>query len=70
MTNYERIKSMNVEEMAAELDILITEFGSAVPCAACAGEKDRTGNHCCADFSDDCIQGVVKWLESEVEENA
>ena len=65
LTNAERIKSMNVEALAEELDILITEFGGAVPCAACAGEKDTTGNYCCADFSDDCRQGVVKWLESE-----
>lgn len=67
MTNYERIKSMNVEDLAAELEILITEFGDA-PCAACAGENDRTGNYCCADFSDYCRQGVVKWLESEATE--
>lgn len=66
LTNAERIKSMNVEALAEELDILITEFGGAVPCAACAGEKDITGNYCCADFSYDCRQGVVKWLESEV----
>lgn len=70
MTNYERIKSMNVEEMAQILADISMDGGYEVPCSVCAGERTTPDNHCCADFSDDCMQGVVKWLESEAEENA
>lgn len=53
MTNYEKIKSMSVEEMAEEF------MGE---CWACKLEENQT----CDNTS--CKQGVRQWLESEVKE--
>lgn len=69
MTNYERIKSMNIEKLAAKLFDMTSSMPLELPCAVCAGERETPGNYCCADFSDNCIGGVVKWLESEATEN-
>lgn len=69
LTNAELIKASNVDEMAQILADISMNGGYEVPCSVCAGERTTPDNHCCADFSDDCMQGVVKWLESEAEEN-
>lgn len=54
MTNYEKIKSMSVEEMA--------EFMYENCLCACCPYCDGGLCHC------DCKDGHKKWLESEVEE--
>ncbi len=63
MTNYEKIRSLNVEEMAE----YIFELGNG---------REYCYGHCAYQYKDDCpndggkdcISGVAKWLESEVEE--
>ncbi len=54
MTNFERIKNMSVEEMAAQ--IIETGLG----CEYC-----KYDDYTC---SNDCEFGVKKWLESEAED--
>ena len=54
-TNYDRIKSMSVEEMAEYL----SDHWS---CVDCAFEKD------CDDNYISCHKNIKQWLESEVEE--
>ena len=56
MTNYDRIKSMSVEEMAEYL----SDHWS---CVDCAFEKD------CDDNYISCHKNIKQWLEQEVEEN-
>lgn len=57
MTNYERIKSMSVEEMAAFM-----EDCHSMGCLMCsAGKRD-----CC---TDECIKGHLLWLQREAEED-
>ena len=55
MTNYERIKSMSIEEMA---EMLAWE----VDCYECPAAI----NGCSSDFNK-CAEQQKKWLESEVE---
>lgn len=55
MTRYDRIKSMSVEKMATEL---------LCSCLYCAYTTDE----CLKDRNADCKSGVIKWLNSEVEE--
>lgn len=57
MTNFEKIKSMSIEEMAEFLDDYFGEMCGAV---------DNCG--CCPFFSETGCEGSTrKWLESEVE---
>ena len=55
MTNYERIKAMSVEEVAKEL----------AKDSACEFCKMRDEQSC---DRITCEQGIIQWLESEVEE--
>lgn len=67
MTNYDRIKSMSVEEMATMIDNGEDELICA-PCNPkyCDGYGD--GEICTAENSRKrCHAATVKWLESEVE---
>lgn len=56
MTNFERIKAMSVDEMAKLL----------CDCSDC-GNDGCYGNDLCIQ-GDGACNGLVKWLESEVEE--
>ena len=56
MTNYDRIKAMSVEEMAQLL----------CNCSDC-GNGRCYGNDLCTQ-GDGACNGLVKWLEQEVEE--
>lgn len=56
LTNYDRIKAMNVEEMAEFL---------AVPCE-CNVDPERDGYIECGNAL--CIARLIKWLESTIEE--
>lgn len=60
MTNYDRIKSMSVEEMAAFIN-----HCENVPCQCC----NYKGN-LCGDGTDTemCKNEISEWLNSEVEE--
>lgn len=55
MTNYERIKAMSVEEIVALL------FGSCEYCI-------YRGKDCIYNIEMQCMDGIMKWLNSEVEE--
>ena len=59
MTNYERIKSMSIDEMA-ECSMLFFTCPYGTPYVGCEMGKQ---------FDDDCIQCTKHWLESEVQEN-
>lgn len=65
MTKFEQIKAMNVREMAEGIDKM--QFTTNEICKAVTNcpYMDEEG-----DVSDDCncVECVVKWLESEVEE--
>lgn len=55
-TNYNRIKSMSVEEMAEYL----SDYWS---CVSCAFEKDCDNNYI------SCYKNIKQWLLQEVKEN-
>ena len=58
MTNYEKIKSMSIDEMAqSDLDFFVCPYG--VPYHHCEMDKQ---------FNGDCIACTKHWLESEAEE--
>ena len=57
ITNYDRIKSMSVEEMTA----LITKL-AFFPCELCEREHNASCTH------EDCFNIHKRWLESEVSE--
>lgn len=59
MTNYEKIKSMSMEEMAAFIDTIDKH------CQCCAHNRNIDG--VCHVSLDTCESGVSKWLESEAE---
>lgn len=57
MTNFEKIKSMSIDEMAqSDLDFLGCPYGLYYGC-----EMDKQ-------FDGDCIACTKHWLESEAEE--
>lgn len=59
MTNFERIKSMSIDEMARScIDFFSCPYGT--PYVGCPMEKR---------FNNSCIDCTKHWLESEVEEN-
>ena len=57
MTNFEKFKKMNIEELARELN----HIGNA-PCACCS-EKECNGD---STVLKKCIKGIIKYLESYV----
>ena len=57
MTNFEKIKQMSAEEMAYFLN------GFFSTCELCSYNRMRMGMDCAGD----CIDGKIKWLESEAE---
>ena len=60
MTNFEKIKSMSVDEMAdSPMTIFACPYGS--------GHTEKQFSDSC--FDDDCTACIKHWLESEVEEN-
>ena len=68
MTNLERIRNMNAEDMAEFLCETLADF---TECGYCwgSGESDI---HCAYEDNDNCIgksceEGIKAWLESEVE---
>lgn len=60
MTNYERIKSMSVEEMANAIHSI------DYPCEFCMQNRHRDHNGLC-NASGSCVDGIKRFLESEVE---
>ena len=60
MTNYDRIKAMNVEEMAETIKNAVED---------CEKHCAFTKNGKCNSFGDVdvCAKGIELWLESEVE---
>ena len=70
MTNYEKIKSMSLEEMAESGCRLFHDCNDCPAYKICDDIEicdDYGGDYCeyyCEDF-----YGFIKWLESEAEEN-
>ena len=63
MNNYERIKAMSIEEMAE----CVFELGNGREyCYGHCAYQDK--DDCPNDGGKDCINGVVKWLESKASE--
>lgn len=59
MTNFERIKSMSIDEMArSRMFFFDCPYGT--PCVGCSKGKE---------FNNNCTDCTKHWLESEVEEN-
>ena len=56
MTNYEKIKAMSVEEMAKWFEYMPDD------CSSCPA-------HVVCGVGLSCVDTLIKWLESEVEEN-
>lgn len=56
MTNFERIKAMNIDEMAEFIKNCACENSCAFEVACWNGDKDC-----------DCNNGIKQWLESEEE---
>lgn len=64
MTNFERIKEMDVEEMAG---FLTKEYDGVCSCCIIEGlEKQEVK---CYSVPGMCTQGVRRWLEREAEDN-
>ena len=61
MTNFERVKEMNVEEMA---EFLTKEYDGI--CSCCIIEDREKREMKCYSVPGMCTQGVRRWLESEV----
>lgn len=57
MTNYERIKAMSVQEMAAKI-----LGGSRYCCLHCVYMEE-----CLTNIKFTCKSGIIQWLNSEVE---
>lgn len=62
MTNFEKIKALSKEEMAR----YIFDLGNGRE--YCYGHCAFQDNEDCPNEPKQCIFGVIKWLESEVEE--
>ena len=62
MTNYDRIKQMSIEEMAKML-------ANEIPHGDCYGCYKCYGCHSPYRLNDECQDGWLEWLESEVEDN-
>lgn len=58
MTNYEKIKNLNIEGMAREIFDKVEEG-----CRYCSRQK-------CSPITakQDCVSGIIDWLQSEVKE--
>lgn len=69
MTNYERIKNMSVEEMAIAIFNLYFTINGLNCEKCCAYTTDEECNKTDNDGKGTCIDGIKKWLESEVQEN-
>jgi hypothetical protein len=65
MTNFDRVKAMNAEEMA---EFLTKEYDGV--CSCCAIEDWEKREVRCYSIPGMCTQGVRRWLESEVAEHA
>ena len=62
MTNYEKIKSMSLKEMAEYIYLLGN--GREYCYGHCAYQDSE---NCPNDGGEGCKRGIVEWLESEVE---
>lgn len=60
MTNFEKIKSMSIDEMAC------SDMGIF---SSCPYDIVETGFDICRNFNGDCIACTKHWLESEAENN-
>jgi hypothetical protein len=58
MTNFEKIKSMTVDEMAVSPIHFFSDCPYGTPYQDCENGKE---------FDDDCVKCTKHWLESEVE---
>ena len=66
MTNYEKIRAMSVEEMAAMIDGCDELIAQTCHPRYCDAQRD---GGCCARISEEqCHLATLKWLNSEVEE--
>ena len=63
MTNYEKIKSMGVEEMARAICDSRPTCSRCPAVKACTGLFDKYGKNV------NEYRGVLEWLESEADEN-
>ena len=66
MTNYEKIQSMSVEELAEMFDLW--EDVVCLPCNPKYCDAWNADGTCQHDKGRNCRQATVKWLGSEVEE--
>lgn len=62
MTNYERIKAMDVEELAR---FFVTELEGT--CGCCAATQEERRNRCW-EAPDGCAKGVAGWLSLEAKQ--
>ena len=66
MTNYEKIKSMSVEDMA---EMFLDESENHYTYCNHCSHQSFYAPHCTSNnLRIDCVYAVKKWLESEVEE--
>ena len=64
MTNYEKIKSMNVDKMAEFL-----ENNFEMRCELCPHNVVDDQGRCDLGFGFDCIAAIKAWLKAESEED-
>ena len=66
MTNYERIKNMSIDEMAAML--LDESENHYTYCNGCQCQSFYAPHCSSNNLESDCKKSVIKWLNSESEE--
>ena len=66
MTNFERIKAMTVEDMAA---FIYDEENNSYNYYNGCPHQSFYAPHCTSFDTEDCKKEIVRWLNSEVQEN-
>ena len=61
MTNYERMKTYSVKEIASEINSIYARSSDFPPCEYCVYEE-------CLCDAKRCEEGIIKWLMSEESE--
>jgi hypothetical protein len=67
MTNYERIKSMNLEELSVFLADVDENWDALFACRCCIYNDIQDGCGMGADTKK-CVEGVSEWLKSDYEQ--
>lgn len=69
MTNYEKIKSMSVDEMALNLRATVSNSNCQIACELCCNNNCTAVDTLYKKSYEICEEKIKQWLESETEPN-